>query len=141
MTDHLLFEDRIQHTLHGSFHIFDSIINDTVQTKIYTFSRSAVAFAVASGRTLKPMMMALEAAARVTSDSLMAPTPPWMILTTTSSLESLRRLCFTASTEPCTSAFTMMFSSFQISCLDLAEQIIQRHLGTWSPPEVSLCSR
>ena len=31
-------------------------------------------FAVTSGRTLKPITMALDAAARVTSDSLMAPT-------------------------------------------------------------------
>ena len=45
-------------------------------------------FAVASGRTLKPIMMALEADARVTSDSLMAPTPPWITFTTTSSLDS-----------------------------------------------------
>ena len=58
-------------------------------------------------------MIALDALARLTSDSLIAPTPPWMILTTTSSLESFRRLCFTASTEPCTSAFTMMFSSLR----------------------------
>ena len=38
--------------------------------------------------------------ARITSDSLMAPTPAWITLTTTSSLESLTRLCLTASTEP-----------------------------------------
>ena len=33
-------------------------------------------------------MMAFEALASVTSDSLIAPTPPWMIRTTTSSFES-----------------------------------------------------
>ena len=72
---------------------------------------------MASGRTLKPMMMALEAEARVTSDSLMVPTPPWITFTTTSSLESFTRLCFTASTDPCTSAFTMMGSSFTFPAL------------------------
>ena len=65
-----------------------------------TCSCSAVAFAVASGFTLNPMMIALDAEARETSDSLMAPTPPWITFTTTSSLESLVKLCFTASTEP-----------------------------------------
>ena len=37
MTDNFLLEYRIQHTLHGSFHIFDCLIDDSVQTKIYTF--------------------------------------------------------------------------------------------------------
>ena len=46
------------------------------------------------------MMMALDADAKETSDSLIAPTPPWITLTITSSLDSLVRLCFTASTEP-----------------------------------------
>ena len=40
-----------------------------------TFSCSAVACAFRSGRTLKPMMTALEAEASSTSDSVMAPTP------------------------------------------------------------------
>jgi len=40
-----------------------------------TVSRSATSAAFRSGRTLKPMMIALEADARSTSDSLMAPTP------------------------------------------------------------------
>ncbi len=44
----------------------------------------------------------------------MAPTPPWMIFTTTSSLVSFRRLCFIASTEPCTSAFTTIPNSFKL---------------------------
>ena len=63
------------------------------------------------------MMIALEALARDTSDSLIAPTPPWITLTITSSLESLVRLCFTASTEPCTSALMMMGSSLMLPAL------------------------
>ena len=38
--------------------------------------------------------------ASITSDSLMAPTPPWMTRTRTSSLLSFSREAFTASTEP-----------------------------------------
>ena len=79
-----------------------------------TPSRSAVSFAVASGRTLNPMIIAFDAEARLTSDSLIAPTPPWMILTTTSSFESFSRLCLIASTDPCTSAFTTIPSSFKL---------------------------
>ena len=44
--------------------------------------------ASASGTTLKPMTTAFDAEASVMSDSLMAPTPVWMTLTTTSSFES-----------------------------------------------------
>ena len=44
-----------------------------------TFSRSATSAALRSGRTLKPMMIAFDAAPSSTSDSLMAPTPLWMI--------------------------------------------------------------
>ena len=48
-----------------------------------TPSRSAVSFATVSVRTLNPMMIAFDVDANVTSDSLIAPTPAWMILTTT----------------------------------------------------------
>ena len=78
-----------------------------------TFSFSARARAVASGRTLKPMTMALEAEANITSLSETAPTAAWMQWTRTSSLLSFSRDCFTASAEPCTSALTMMFSSLR----------------------------
>ena len=44
----------------------------------------------------------------------MLPTPPCITLTITSSLESLTRLCLTASTEPCTSAFMIRSSSFML---------------------------
>ena len=35
MTYYLLLVDRIKHTLHSSFHIFDCLINNFVKTKIY----------------------------------------------------------------------------------------------------------
>ena len=49
----------------------------------------------------------------MTSDSLMAPTPPWMTRTFTSSLESFSREAFTASTLPWTSALTIRASSLR----------------------------
>jgi hypothetical protein len=68
--------------------------------RISTFCRAAPSRAAASGRTLKPTMMALEEEASMTSDSFTAPTPPWMTRTLTSSLESFSRDAFTASTLP-----------------------------------------
>ena len=56
-------------------------------------------------------MMALEVEASITSLSLMAPTAQWMTRTRTSSLVSFSREERTASAEPWTSAFTMMFRS------------------------------
>ena len=46
--------------------------------RMSTFSCSASAAALRSGRTLNPMMIAFEADASSTSDSVMAPTPEWM---------------------------------------------------------------
>src|SRR5260370_56414 len=46
--------------------------------------------AVASARALKPMITAPEASARLTSDSVMPPTPAWTTLTFTSSVASGR---------------------------------------------------
>ena len=68
--------------------------------RISTDSLSAFATAVASGLTLKPTMIALLALASITSLSLIAPTPPWITLTLTSSLDSFSSDCLTASTEP-----------------------------------------
>ena len=77
--------------------------------RISTFIRAAVSLALASGRTLKPTTMAPEVAARVTSDSLMAPTAQWMTRTRTSSLVSFSKEALTASADPWTSALTMTF--------------------------------
>lgn len=38
MTDNLLLVYGIQHTLHGSFHILDSLVDDLVQTYIHALS-------------------------------------------------------------------------------------------------------
>ena len=86
----------------------------TLYKRTSTPSVSAVSFALASGRILKPITIALDADARMISDSLIAPTPEWIHFTATSSFESFNRLCLTASTEPCTSALIMMFNSLTL---------------------------
>ena len=80
--------------------------------RISTWARAALSRAAASGRTLKPTMMAFEVEASMTSLSLIAPTAPWMTRTRTSSLEIFSSEALTASTLPCTSALTMMFRFF-----------------------------
>src|SRR5919112_1530344 len=77
-----------------------------------TPSRSATERASPTGRTLKPMMIASDAAASMTSDSLMPPTPERMTLTATSSWGSLAISSCSASAEPATSALTSRLSSF-----------------------------
>src|SRR4029450_9090547 len=56
----------------------------TRSVRISTPSRSARARASAFGRTLKPTTRAFDAAARLTSPSVMPPTPRWMTRTRTS---------------------------------------------------------
>ena len=74
-------------------------------------SRSAIAAALRSGRTLNPTMTALDAAAKTTSPSLMAPAPLLISRTLTRSSPSLLRASARTSAEPCTSALTMIGSS------------------------------
>ena len=73
---------------------------------------SAVLRAPASARVLKPMTTALDACARCTSDSLIAPTAAWMTSTLTSSVESFCSDWTKASCEPCTSALMISASVF-----------------------------
>ena len=77
-----------------------------------TFSRSATSAALRSGRTLKPMMIAFEAVASSTSDSLIAPTPVWMMRIFTRSSLSFASVSASTSADPCTSALMMSGSSF-----------------------------
>ena len=67
---------------------------------ISTPSLSAAAIAFESGLTLNPIINAFEAAAKVISVSVIAPTAPWITLTLTSSVESFSKDCLIASTEP-----------------------------------------
>ena len=76
-------------------------------------SRLAISRAWGLARTLKPKIMALDAFARVTSDSLMAPTELWSTRTFTSVLVLVRRsrAPLIASIEPCTSPLMTIGSS------------------------------
>ena len=60
---------------------------------------------------MNPIIIAFDAAARVTSDSFIAPTPPCITLTPTSSLDNFSNDCLTAWTEPWTSAFIITLRS------------------------------
>ena len=86
-----------------------------VYVLISTFSFSASDSAPDTGLTLNPIIIALDAAARSTSVSVIAPTPPCIALTWTSSLDNLSSDCLTAWTEPWTSAFITIFNSFNPS--------------------------
>ena len=58
------------------------------QERISISSLSAIARALPIGLTLNPITIASEAEANKTSDSVMAPTPLWMILISISPVES-----------------------------------------------------
>ena len=75
-------------------------------------SFSAAIFASGSGLTLNAMIIACATFAKVTSDSVTPPTFACITFTFTSSLDNFSKLDCTASTEPCTSAFTIKFNSF-----------------------------
>lgn len=70
-----LFEFGFEQTFDGFFDVLDGVVNDVVETNVDFFC-AASAFALASGRTLKPMMIAFAVSASVTSLSLIAPTAP-----------------------------------------------------------------
>ena len=74
-------------------------------------------------------MMASEAAARVTSVSVMPPTAECTMLMRTSDWSILSKASRRASMEPCTSAFTMRFRSVCLAVLDAAEQVVQAHVA------------
>ena len=80
--------------------------------RIWTLSCCASSAALRSGRTLKPMMMALEAVASRTSLSVMEPTPEWMTLTRTFSVDMRTSESASTSTEPVTSPLMISGRSF-----------------------------
>ena len=76
-----------------------------------TPSRSASCLASALGRTLKPITSAFDADARLTSFSVIPPTPVWITLTRTSGCWIFPSSPTSASTEPWTSPLRTMLSS------------------------------
>jgi hypothetical protein len=73
-TDDFLAHFHAEHAGRDLFHLIDHVIDDRevaqVQAVVLHDAR-----AVASARTLKPMITAFDAAASVASDSVMPPTP------------------------------------------------------------------
>jgi len=67
------FEDGIEQTRHAFFHFIDQFIDDRVELDLDAFVFGLVRDA-ASTRVWKPRMMALEAEASATSDSVIVPT-------------------------------------------------------------------
>ena len=90
--------------------VLEQLVDDLVGADLDASRASASSRALRSGRTLKPMIVALEVAASWMSFSVMPPTPRCTKASLTSSRSSLRRLSVSASSEPCTSAFTIRFS-------------------------------
>jgi len=78
-----------------------------------TSSLSAIILALDCGRTLNPTIIASEAVANKTSDSVIAPTPLCKMLTCISSVDNFWKESVSASTEPSTSPFKIMFSSLK----------------------------
>ncbi len=91
--------------------------------RISTVSASACCFACGVGRTLNPMIIALLAAANVTSLSLMAPTAEWTILTRTPSTSIFFKEAANASAEPCTSALIITLTSFNSPSFRLSNKL------------------
>ena len=73
-----------QATFSGSFHIIDEFINDVVVPDVNALGFACFR-ALPEAVTLKPMMMAPVASARVTSESLIPPTAECLMVTLTSS--------------------------------------------------------
>ena len=94
-----LAELRSKHSLDGGLYLVYAVIDYSVAADI-----DSVALGVLRrdrvGSDVEADDYRMDAFASMTSDSFMAPTPPWIILTLTSSFESFSRLCLTASTEP-----------------------------------------
>ena len=63
------------------------------------------------------MMIAFDATASITSDSVIDPEPVWMIFTFTCSFDSRSSDVRIGSIDPCTSVLRMMFSSFSLPAL------------------------
>ena len=70
----------LEQALHRRAQLLDDLVDDRVAADLDALALAATWRASPTGRTLKPMMTASEAAASITSDSLMPPTPSWITL-------------------------------------------------------------
>ena len=98
-----------EHADHGVLDVLEELVDDLVGADLDVLG-SASSRALRSGRTLKPMIVALEAAASWMSFSVMPPTPRCTNASLTSSRSSFWRLSVSASSEPVTSALRIRLS-------------------------------
>src|SRR5262252_3601227 len=91
--------------------------------------RLAAAAASLLARTEKPMIAALKPSASVTSDSEIPPTPACRMRAATSSVPSFSIEPRIASSEPCTSAFTISGNSLRPAVLVLDHREAFARLG------------
>nr|AAG49549.1 unknown [Myxococcus xanthus DK 1622] len=115
--------DGLQQALHLRTNPVDELVDDGVALEHHFLGLGAPP--PDSGLTLKPSTTPLEAAARITSPSVMAPTPEWTTSTLTLWVESFWTACLTASAEPCTSALMTTRSSLGPPPPRLGEQLLQ----------------
>ena len=85
-----LFELGREQADHGVLDVLEDLVDDLVGADLDVLGCSASSRALRSGRTLKPMIVALDAAASWMSFSVMPPTPRWTNDSFTSSRSSLR---------------------------------------------------
>ena len=78
LAEHDLLERRLEHADQGGRDVLGDLVDDAVRAHVDALGLGERGRLPGSGRTLKPMMIAVEAAASMTSDSLMPPTPEWM---------------------------------------------------------------
>ena len=88
VAEHGLAQRRRQQARHRRLHVVHEIVDDVVVADFDAGAARPASRASLWARTLKPMMTACEASARVTSDSVMPPTPAWMTRAATSSVLS-----------------------------------------------------
>ena len=96
----------LEQALHRGAQLLDRAVDHRVGADLDALAVGDLRAASCTGRTLKPITTASEAAASITSDSLMPPTPSWIMLTVTWSCGSLAISSSSASSEPATSALT-----------------------------------
>ena len=126
--DRLLDLLRLEQALHRGAQLLDDLVDDAVGADLDALALGHLPARRRTGRTLKPMMTASEAAASITSDSVMPPTPSRITRTVTCSCGSFAISSASASSEPATSALMTRLSSASSPSLCALEDVLERHL-------------
>ena len=111
LADDRLGLDRREHADERLLDLLGELVDDAVLADLDALALGELRAPRSTGRTLKPTTIAPDAAARLTSFSVMPPTPVWMTLTRTSGCSIFCSSPTIASTEPCTSPLRTMLRS------------------------------